>query len=290
MSRGSRQSPHFGSLALRRLVPLSRGRPADVVDRRTRRAAGRRTPGAPHRDRVLADARSSSPMGAASRRSRSVGSPNSSASKAMSLYYHVANKGRSSTASSTSCSLRSSRSAAASRSPSRMTGGRAALRARILGARRVMLRHPWAPGVMETRAAIGPTQARVRRLGRRHPALGRVLVRPHPPLDARARQPHVRVHAGARRSTTTAERSDDLATARRITCRTSPACSRSSRTTIPSRPSDGATTSSSSSSASTSSSTGSTGAAARGGERGLTRCRWLTDARARRRSRPRLVR
>ncbi|GAA2042289.1 TetR/AcrR family transcriptional regulator C-terminal domain-containing protein [Agromyces tropicus] len=35
-----------------------------------------------------------------------------------------------------------------------------ALRERILGARRVLLRHPWAPPVMESRAALGPTLAR----------------------------------------------------------------------------------------------------------------------------------
>ncbi len=35
-----------------------------------------------------------------------------------------------------------------------------ALRARILGARRVMLRHPWVPAVMESRSVLGPTMAR----------------------------------------------------------------------------------------------------------------------------------
>jgi len=34
------------------------------------------------------------------------------------------------------------------------------LRARILGARRVMLRHPWVPQVMESRSTLGPTMAR----------------------------------------------------------------------------------------------------------------------------------
>ena len=34
------------------------------------------------------------------------------------------------------------------------------LRARILAARRVMLRHPWAPGVMDTRSGLGITTAR----------------------------------------------------------------------------------------------------------------------------------
>lgn len=37
---------------------------------------------------------------------------------------------------------------------------KATLRARILAARSVMLRHPWAPGVMDTRAGLGLTQAR----------------------------------------------------------------------------------------------------------------------------------
>ena len=36
----------------------------------------------------------------------------------------------------------------------------AALRRRILGARRVLLRHPWVPVVMESRATFGPTTAR----------------------------------------------------------------------------------------------------------------------------------
>ena len=35
-----------------------------------------------------------------------------------------------------------------------------ALRARILAAREVMLRHPWAPGVMDTRSGLGMTTAR----------------------------------------------------------------------------------------------------------------------------------
>jgi AcrR family transcriptional regulator len=36
----------------------------------------------------------------------------------------------------------------------------AALRARVLGARRVMLRHPWVPTVMESRSVLVPTMAR----------------------------------------------------------------------------------------------------------------------------------
>ncbi|GAA1967628.1 TetR/AcrR family transcriptional regulator [Microbacterium deminutum] len=35
-----------------------------------------------------------------------------------------------------------------------------ALRARILGARRVMLRHPWVPALMESRSVLVPTMAR----------------------------------------------------------------------------------------------------------------------------------
>jgi AcrR family transcriptional regulator len=37
---------------------------------------------------------------------------------------------------------------------------KAALRERILAARRVMLRHPWVPSVMESRSTLGPTMAR----------------------------------------------------------------------------------------------------------------------------------
>jgi AcrR family transcriptional regulator len=36
----------------------------------------------------------------------------------------------------------------------------AALRARILGARRVMLRHPWAPALLDSRSGLAPTTAR----------------------------------------------------------------------------------------------------------------------------------
>ncbi|QGQ19848.1 TetR family transcriptional regulator [Cellulomonas sp. JZ18] len=34
------------------------------------------------------------------------------------------------------------------------------LRARVLGARRVLLRHPWLPGLLEARAVLAPTMAR----------------------------------------------------------------------------------------------------------------------------------
>ena len=40
------------------------------------------------------------------------------------------------------------------------TAWKATLRARILMARKVMLRHPWTPGVMDTRAQLGLTTAR----------------------------------------------------------------------------------------------------------------------------------
>lgn len=40
------------------------------------------------------------------------------------------------------------------------TTWQAALRARILGARRVLLRHPWVPAVMESRSTLAPTMAR----------------------------------------------------------------------------------------------------------------------------------
>ena len=44
--------------------------------------------------------------------------------------------------------------------PDADTQWKGALRARILGARRVMLRHPWVPSVMEARGTLGPTTAR----------------------------------------------------------------------------------------------------------------------------------
>ncbi|GAA1805156.1 TetR/AcrR family transcriptional regulator C-terminal domain-containing protein [Agromyces neolithicus] len=80
--------------------------------------------------------------------------------EAMSLYYHVANKE----------AILDGVVDLVFREIEQVVGGfevpesdaawKASLRARILGARRVMLRHPWAPAVMDTRADLGLTQAR----------------------------------------------------------------------------------------------------------------------------------
>ncbi len=80
--------------------------------------------------------------------------------EAMSLYYHVANKE----------AILDGVVDLVFREIEQVVGGfevaepddswKASLRARILGARTVMLRHPWAPAVMDTRAGIGLTQAR----------------------------------------------------------------------------------------------------------------------------------
>jgi len=80
--------------------------------------------------------------------------------EAMSLYYHVANKE----------AILDGVVDLVFREIEQVVGGfevpesddawKASLRARILGARTVMLRHPWAPAVMDTRAGLGLTQAR----------------------------------------------------------------------------------------------------------------------------------
>lgn len=83
--------------------------------------------------------------------------------EAMSLYYHLPNKG----------AILDGVVEVAFEEIEREVGGldaatagagpetwSAALRERILGARRVLLRHPWVPVVMESRATFGPTMAR----------------------------------------------------------------------------------------------------------------------------------
>ena len=136
---------------------------------------------------------------------------------------------------------------------------KAALRTRILAARGVMLRHPWAPGVMDSRNGLGLTTARyvdsvVGTL--RSGGFSYDLI-------------HHSMHAlGSRMFGFSQELGEedggDAAAVTRSSsrrwpprCRTSPRCSRSCGTTTPTRRSDGATTSSSSSSGSTSCSTGS---------------------------------
>ncbi|MCD2442994.1 TetR/AcrR family transcriptional regulator C-terminal domain-containing protein [Agromyces sp. SYSU K20354] len=80
--------------------------------------------------------------------------------EAMSLYYHVANKE----------AILDGVVDLVFREIEQVAGGfevaetddswKASLRARILGARTVMLRHPWAPGVLDTRTGLGLAQAR----------------------------------------------------------------------------------------------------------------------------------
>ena len=61
------------------------------------------------------------------------------------------------------------------------------MRARILAAREVLLRHRWAPGVLESRTDIPPSLMPLLRLGARADARGGLLARPRTPRDARPR-------------------------------------------------------------------------------------------------------
>ena len=83
--------------------------------------------------------------------------------EAMSLYYHLANKSAildgvvEVAFEEIEREVGGFDAATAGADPATWT---AALRERILGARRVLLRHPWVPVVMESRATFGPTMAR----------------------------------------------------------------------------------------------------------------------------------
>lgn len=76
--------------------------------------------------------------------------------EAMSLYYHVANKEALLDGMVEAVVTEVNEAAAALESPSPASDWRGALRARVLEARRVMLRHRWAPAVIESRTAMTP--------------------------------------------------------------------------------------------------------------------------------------
>ena len=76
-------------------------------------------------------------------------------------------------------------------------GWRTALRRRCLSAREVMLRHPWAPGLMGSRRDDPGRGLRPLRGDPGHARRRRVLVPPRPPGAARARQHGARLRAGA---------------------------------------------------------------------------------------------
>lgn len=76
--------------------------------------------------------------------------------EAMSLYYHVANKEGLLDGVAEVIVGKINEEAAEVESPDPQVNWKMALRGRILAARRVMLRHPWAPKVIETRTAMNP--------------------------------------------------------------------------------------------------------------------------------------
>jgi AcrR family transcriptional regulator len=83
--------------------------------------------------------------------------------EAMSLYYHLPNKSAILDGVVEVAFDEIEREVGGFEAAAEGTGGPAwtsALRERILGARRVLLRHPWVPVVMESRATFGPTMAR----------------------------------------------------------------------------------------------------------------------------------
>ncbi|WP_157157055.1 MULTISPECIES: TetR/AcrR family transcriptional regulator C-terminal domain-containing protein [unclassified Diaminobutyricimonas] len=80
--------------------------------------------------------------------------------EAMSLYYHVANKEAILDGVVDLIFGEIEQEVGGFTVPAADGSWKAALRERILGARTVMLRHPWIPSVLDTRANIGFTQAR----------------------------------------------------------------------------------------------------------------------------------
>lgn len=80
--------------------------------------------------------------------------------EAMSLYYHVANK-EAILDGVVDLVFQEIEQAVGGFAPAGTDAAwKAPLRTRILGARAVMLRHPWVPGVMDSRAGLGLAQAR----------------------------------------------------------------------------------------------------------------------------------
>lgn len=76
--------------------------------------------------------------------------------EAMSLYYHVANKEAMLDGIVDSLMLEVSDEIGGFAVPDGLTDWKAEVERRILGARRVMMRHKWAPDLIETRTNIGP--------------------------------------------------------------------------------------------------------------------------------------
>jgi AcrR family transcriptional regulator len=80
--------------------------------------------------------------------------------EAMSLYYHVPNKEAILDGIVELVFTEIEREVGGFEVPETDAAWQAALRARILGARRVMLRHPWAPALLDSRSGLAPTTAR----------------------------------------------------------------------------------------------------------------------------------
>ena len=77
--------------------------------------------------------------------------------EAMSLYYHVANKEAVLDGVVESIVVEIEKAIGGFAVPTEVDDWKAEMRRRMLTARQVMLRHPWAPGVFETRTRMGPT-------------------------------------------------------------------------------------------------------------------------------------
>jgi AcrR family transcriptional regulator len=80
--------------------------------------------------------------------------------EAMSLYYHVANKEALLDGMADAIVGEIEQAVGGFDVPSNGVDWKAAIRRRILAAREVMLRHPWAPGVIETRTTVSPAMMR----------------------------------------------------------------------------------------------------------------------------------
>ena len=76
--------------------------------------------------------------------------------EAMSLYYHVANKDDVLDGIADAVAREINQAVDQAEVPSGAANWKTAMRRRILAARQVLLRHPWAPGLLETRAATSP--------------------------------------------------------------------------------------------------------------------------------------
>ena len=76
--------------------------------------------------------------------------------EAMSLYYHVANKDDVLDGIADAVAREINEAVDAAEVPSAGANWKTAMRRRILSARQVLLRHPWAPGLFETRTTTSP--------------------------------------------------------------------------------------------------------------------------------------